>query len=132
VFDLVPKTEEILDGQFATSSGGAPVTWNPTAAELLVDTEAVTVMQSAEYGMGFAICRATGEHTVNLMGMELTVNIPATGIYFGYTAEAAVPASVAISVAYTELHKLDERLLPANAVRDMVNEVISEALGGEY
>lgn len=132
VFDLVPKTEEILNGQFATSSGGAPVTWNPTAAELLVDTETVTVMQSAEYGMGFAICRATGEHTVNLMGMELTVNIPATGIYFGYTAEAAVPASVAISVAYPELHKLDERLLPAEAVRDMVNEVISEALGGEY
>lgn len=135
VSDLVPTTEEILGGQFTTSSGGSPVTWNPTAEELLMDTEAFTGIQSAVYGMGFAICRVTGAQTVEFGGANHAVNIPATGIYFGYTAGATVPASVAISVAYTELHKLDGRLLPdgfATIVNTYIDEYIGAALKEEF
>jgi hypothetical protein len=127
VSDLIPTTEEILEGQFIGKFGDNPVTWTPSSTELMADTEAITVVLSDAYGMGFAICRVSGEHTVNIMNMDVTVNVPVTGIYFGYVEGQTVPTNYEIGVSFEKLQKLDVRLLP-DEFEDIVNSYIQAYL----
>ena len=137
VSDLTPTTEELLTTVFSMQFGdtGGASAWVPSAEELLLDTELFTGVQSAAYSAGFLVCRADGEHAVDFGGAGFSLNIPSVGIYFGYPAETAVPEDVVIRVAYTELHKLDARLLPdgfETLVNGYIDTYLSEALGGEY
>lgn len=137
VSDLTPTTEELLTAVFSMQFGdtGGAVAWVPTAEELLLDTELFTGVQSAAYNAGFLVCRADGEHAVDFGGMGFSLNIPSTGIYFGYPAETAVPETVSIGVSYTEVRKLNPLLLP-DGFKDLVTAYIDEyldtALNGEY
>lgn len=115
VSELAPTTEELLATVFTINFSGNAIKWTPTAAEVLLDSEEFTGVMSAEHGGGFAIARQVGEITVNYGGEDVTVTIPSKGIYFAYDTGETVPEAFAIGVEYTELHKLDERLLPDGA-----------------
>jgi len=137
VSDLVPSAEEVLRAEFAMvlEEAGDQVLWTPAAEEVLLDSEVFMGVMSAACGAGFAVCRAAGEQTASFDGVDYTLNVPETGIYFGFPAGEAVPEFISVAVSYTELHRLEQRLLP-NGFETLVNGYIdaylSEALGGEY
>lgn len=132
VSDFTFSTEELLHTAFSIAAGeGSPeVTWTPTEEEVMLDSEEVTGLLSFD-GLMFAVCRVTGEHDV----MGSTVDIPATGIYIAYTFGEPVPEFISVGVSYTEVRKLDARLLPDgfNAlIQHYMDEYIGAALRGEY
>lgn len=113
VSELVPTTEELLTAIITCDIGGGAVGRRPQTEELLLDTEQLTAFQFAEAPtFGFIVAREAGEITVNYGGTDYTLDIPAVGIYMGYTSGEVVPEDIAISVTYTEWRKLDQRLLP--------------------
>lgn len=132
VSDFTFSTEELLHTVFSVVAGeGSPeVMWTPTEEEVMLDSEEVTGLMSFD-GLMFAVCRVTGEHEV----MGSVVNIPATGIYMAYTFGEPVPEFISVGVSYTELHKLDARLLPdgfETLVNGYIDEYLEKALSGEY
>lgn len=132
VSDLVPTTKELMAAVFEMNFGKGVVTWTPVAEELLMDSEWFTGVQSAESNAGFFICRTDGEHTVNFSGMDFTLDIPSTGIYFAYNQGVTPPSVMEFHISYEEVKLLDAKYLPKDAIGGIVNDVINEALEGEY
>lgn len=135
VSELVPATDELLEGVITLNFGEGDIAWTPTEDELLLDTDDFTGALSNAYGAAISVCRATGEHIVTIAGTDYTINVPAVGVYFAYIQGETVPETYTVGVEYTELQKLDQRLLP-DGFEDLVNGCIDaylgEALGGEY
>ena len=141
VSDFAPTKEQFLKTEIAIGAldaAGNPqysIRWIPgedDTGEIVLQTEDLTGIQSGDYGIALVSCRKAGELSASLMGTVITVTIPSPGLYFAFAQNTSVPPEYAVGVFYEEVEQLDAKFLPMDAIRDVVNEVISEALEGEY
>lgn len=146
VSDLLPTAEELMSAHIGVTIDGEATFRTPASEEIVLDDTPITGFQfSTEPAAGFLVARRAGEITTEYLGEEVTISVPATGVYLAHTAGETVPETYGVCVAYHELHKMDERLLPTasetriskleNEVADLptkkyVDEAVAGAVGG--
>ena len=132
ISNLTPSYEQLLETDFTTDYADAVTVRRPKASEFLLNEAACSAFLFAESPQaGFIICYQTGTIETSIA----TVDVPETGIYFGYAQGATPPATHVISVSYTEVNKLEEKYIPDELYAEIDNRIdayIEEALGGEY
>jgi hypothetical protein len=134
ISDLAPTKEQILETEVNLSIPDIDhyVQWTPVETEFIADTEALSGVLSGTYGIGLLFCREDGEHTAEVSGTAVSVVVPSVGVYFGYNQGQNPPSGLEISISYEGVKTLDAKYLPTDVVRGIVNEVINDALSGEY
>lgn len=112
VADFTLEYSQIFSTVFDITQGSRTYSLTPTESEIMLNDEKILIFQSAELGYGFAICYTTGAFDVTVNGINVAVDVPATGVYFIYSQDNIPSADYLFKITYNDLKTLDKKFLP--------------------
>lgn len=115
VSDLTLDIDKLLGTNFTYKNGSSFVlSLTPTADNIAHQSEdGVTLYFTLENGGQFCyyVSYKAGDTTVNVMGMDVPITVPETGIYIAMDNATLYPQTT-VDIVYEDIKKIDKKFLP--------------------